>query len=308
MREDSKTAPVVLFVYNRPRETSLTLTSLQNNFLAGSTTLYIFADGAKTEFDRPAVMKTRRLCRKVQGFREVFLYEEETNKGLAASVISGVSYVIKKHDAVIVVEDDLVVSENFLDFMNQALVFFRSRDEVMSISGYTLPLANMPRHRDFYAGYRASSWGWATWREVWEGIDWSTSGVEEYLAKRDNRKRFKRGGDDLVRMMRDYLKGNINSWAIRFCYHQHRADRVTIFPTVSKVQNIGFGAQATHTRDGKRFAVSLDTSLERHFFFDLDTTVSARIEKDTKYFFSLQTRIRSRVRVLLQKILEYWFP
>ena len=49
---EKKTAPVILFTYNRPEHTRRTIEALAKNELAQDTELFVFSDAAKKEADR----------------------------------------------------------------------------------------------------------------------------------------------------------------------------------------------------------------------------------------------------------------
>src|SRR5699024_3409085 len=107
-----------------------------------------------------------------------------TNKGLANSVISGVTKVIDKFGKVIVIEDDLISSTDFLSYMNNALEFYEMNKSIWSISGYNIPIDIPSNYKhDVYLSYRGCSWGWATWKNRWNQTDWS---VKDYDAFKSN--------------------------------------------------------------------------------------------------------------------------
>ena len=168
-------APICLFTYNRLQATKQTIASLQQNYLAMESELIIYSDGPANQAAVAKVEQVRSYLKTVDGFKKITLINSQNNKGLAASVIGGVSRVLEEFDSVIVLEDDLVTAPNFLDFMNQAIQFYKNDERILSISGYTLDLPSLPGKRDFYFGYRASSWGWATWKDRWEKVDWELS-------------------------------------------------------------------------------------------------------------------------------------
>lgn len=289
-------SPIILFTYNRPFETEKTISALRNNYLASESILYIFSDGPKNQSAIDGVEKTRSIIRQTYGFKDVIVKESPHNKGLANSIVDGVTSVIEKHGRAIILEDDLVTTPNFLDFMNQSLDFFESNNKVFSISGFTLPLKNMPNHVDFYTGYRASSWAWGTWQRVWADIDWNISNFEEFYKNRKSRRDFNRGGSDMTKMLKDQIDGRIDSWAIRFCFHQFQRKMVTVFPTVSKAESIGFGSDATHTFNESRFKTLLDNKNKRSFQFDNNVDVAPQLAKDFRKFFSIRIRIADRLR------------
>jgi hypothetical protein len=96
--------------------------------------------------------------------RRTLVYRN-TNFGLARNITDGVTTVLARHESVIVVEDDIVVSPFFLRFMNEALQTYRDVPRVGSISGYCLPLTDPVPETYFIRG--ADCWGWATWRDRW---------------------------------------------------------------------------------------------------------------------------------------------
>ena len=132
-------APIILFVYNRPWHTQQTVEALQKNELSSESDLVIFADGPKanaTEEQKEKISQVREYTHKISAFKSVTIYEKEINCGLANSVIAGVTEIINKFGKVIVVEDDLVTSRYFLNFMNETLDFFENDEWIFSVSGY----------------------------------------------------------------------------------------------------------------------------------------------------------------------------
>ncbi len=122
-------APIVLFVYNRLSHTKQTVESLQKNYLADQSELFIFSDGPKNELDRQKVENVRKYLNSINGFKNIVIKESQENKGLANSVISGVSEIISKYGKIIVMEDDLVSAPGFLKFMNEALEFYKDNSK-----------------------------------------------------------------------------------------------------------------------------------------------------------------------------------
>ena len=257
-----KYPPICLFVYNRPRETAEVLTSLAQCRLAEEHELFIFSDAAKNEAAETDVAEVRRLIRQVVGFRSVQVVDAERNKGLARSIIEGVSAVIAEQGRVIVLEDDLVLSADFLQYMNDALEAYADDARIWSISGYS-PAISLPADYggDIYLTPRASSWGWATWADRWSVIDWEVRGYAEFSRDRQRVKQFDSGGNDMSRLLALQQRGRINSWAIRWCYAQFIQGAYTVYPRHSKVMNQGFGANASHAGwNDARHRVELDAT------------------------------------------------
>lgn len=244
-------APIVVFGYSRADHLERTINALQQNEGAAQSEVTLFLDGSKGDKDRAAVAQVHALgdtFAKSNSFRSFTVVKKQTNEGLARSVISGVSEIIKKHGRAIVLEDDIVTSRDFLSFMNQALDFYKDKSEIWSISGYTFNLAALSSVKeDVYVAYRASSWGWATWQDRWETVDWDVSDYEKFRYRLDLRARLNRGGTNMANMLDRQMAGEISSWAIRWCYSQSKQNKLTIFPCKSKVLNIGQDGSGTHS-------------------------------------------------------------
>jgi glycosyltransferase involved in cell wall biosynthesis len=265
-------APVLIFCYKRLDTLKQAIAALQKNELAKDTDLFIFSDGPKTEGDKITIEELRSYIKNVRGFKTVVVNESAINKGLANSIIDGVTEVLGQHNRVIVLEDDLLTSSNFLGYMNEALQCYERASKVFSISGYSFPISvknNYPF--DNYFTRRGSSWGWATWKDRWDKIDWNVNDYESFLQEKEKQRSFNIMGSDLSGMLRKQMEGKINSWAIRWVYHQFINDLFTVYPIKSKVRNIGFGVGATHTSQKfNRFDTHLDDTGKLNFNFKLD--------------------------------------
>lgn len=259
-------APIVLFGFKRPYELSRTLDALRANYLAPESDLYVFVDAPRNAADEPGVAEVRQLIDQLSGFRTIHRNYAETNIGCADSIIRGISIVLEQHPSAIIVEDDLLTAPNFLDYMNQCLQHYANQRRVYSIAGFTFPFATPPDYpSDAYFVPRHSPWGWATWADRWQSIDWEVSDYEQFKNDAQRQKAFNSGGSDLSRMLRHQMEGAIDAWDIRFCYSRFRARGLTIYPTISKVQNIGFGPGATHTDIFNRYKTQLDSGTQRVF-------------------------------------------
>lgn len=236
-------APVAVFCYNRKEHLQKTLAALEKNELSKESDIYIFSDGNRGEADKESVEAVRKFLKEYQKkshFQNVEIIKSEKNKGLAASIIGGAGFVLDKYGKIIVVEDDIETSSDFLEFMNQALDFYEKKDTIWSVTGYTLPLKCLKKYpEDVYLSYRASSWGWGTWKDRWDTVDWDVKDFQELCNSKEMQAKFNRGGREMFQMLKDQREGKNNSWAIRWCYSQSMQEKYTVHPKYCKVRNIG---------------------------------------------------------------------
>ena len=290
-------APVILFGYKRPDELRQTIKALQANYLAPASDLYVFVDAPRKPADEPGVAEVRELIEQLTGFRNIYRSYAPANIGCADSIIQGITTVLQQHSSAIIVEDDLITAPNFLDYMNQCLRQYADTKKVYSIAGYTFPFAKPADYAaDAYFIPRHSPWGWATWADRWQSIDWTVSDYDEFKNDAKRQRAFNQGGSDLSRMLRHQMEGAIDAWDIRYCYSRFRAGGLTVYPTISKVQNIGFGPGATHTDIFNRYKTQLDAGQQRTF--NLPTVVQATpyYKQKTIQRYSPITRIYNRLK------------
>ena len=241
-------SPICLFVYKRYDTTKLMLESLLACPECADSELYVFMDEARNDSEADDVEKVRALFDNLQGFKTIHPYPARMNKGMARSVIDGVTTVLEKHESIIVLEDDLVVAPDFLTFMNAALEAYRDRSDIWSISGYTPNLKEIEQYdkNNVFLVPRAQCWGWATWSDRWETVDWEVSDFNYLARNKKRRKAFDMGGNDLFRTLEMEHRERIESWAIRWAYAASKQKMWTVNPMLSKVQNIGLKSSTSH--------------------------------------------------------------
>lgn len=282
-------APIVIFTYRRKIDTLIT--NLLKNDLSLESELYIFSDGYKSGIDKKDVLEVRNSLKNINGFKKITIKEYEKNNGLARSVIEGVTSIIDRYEKVIVLEDDLVVADNFLDYMNEALEFYKDNQNIWSISGYTPTLECLKDYKhDVFLSLRASSWGWATWKNRWEKNDWDIQNWDTFRNDKKAIKAFNKGGNDLFKMLETQMLGKIDSWAVRWCYNQFKYNTFTVYPKESKLINIGFDTKGTHNSSGEeRWATTLSNKVVKLENVAVDIKVIECFAK--KYNLHFKTKI-----------------
>lgn len=250
-------SPIVLFVYNRSWHTRQTVEALQKNELADQSDLFIYSDGPKDKHTEKAVQEVRKYIRTIDGFKTVTIQEREENRGLAKSIIGGVTEVINDYGRIIVLEDDLISSSMFLNYMNNYLNFYSDEQNIFSITGFNYPQNHFNIPDDYtysiYFGYRCMSWSWATWIDRWNKVDWEVKDFKTFMQDKKSKKLFNQGGDDLTDMLKSQMEGNIDSWAIRWCYAHYKNNAYCVYPVKSLIKNTGFDGTGVHCGNTSKF-------------------------------------------------------
>lgn len=251
-----KYTPLVLTVYNRPEHTKKTLDALARNALAKYTDLYIYSDGPKNS-DDTGVYEVRKILKQVKGFKNVVVKESKKNNGLANSVISAVTEVVSKYGRVIVLEDDLVTQKYFLNVMNQMLDFYEEDKRIASVSAFRQSHRLSPvlqkEPSDVFFNIRPTSTGWGTWKNRWDKVDWDLRHIDRFLLDRRSQRDFNKGGKDLTNMLIKQLKGEIDSWAIRWTYYCFTNNLASVNTSLSYLDNTGHDSSGSHYKDESYF-------------------------------------------------------
>ena len=248
-------APIVLFVYNRPEHTKQTLSALQKNDLASESELFIYSDAPKSEEIKKSVIEVRELIKKTKGFKKVTVIEREKNWGLAASIIDGVTTLVNQYGKIIVLEDDLVTSPYFLRYMNDGLNIYQNENKVASIHGYVYPIEGLP---DSFFIKGADCWGWATWKRAWDKFEPNGQKLlDELKVKGLEKEADFNNSYGYSQMLKDQIKGENDSWAVRWYMSAFLKNMLTLYPGQSYVKNIGNDDSGTHCGTTDMFSVEL---------------------------------------------------
>lgn len=300
-------APVALFVYDRPWHTKKTVEALLNNIEACDTPLVIYSDAPKQESASARVAEVRTYLRTIQGFRSVRIVERETNFGLAKSITDGVSALCTEYGRVIVLEDDLLTSPDFLRFMNQGLCLYEHDSIVASVHAYAYPTDHDQDTPESYFLRGADCWGWATWARAWKHFEHDGLKLFREIECRNLGHRFDFDGcAPYLRMLRNQIKGKNDSWAIRWHASAFLANLLTLYPRESLVINMGFDDSGTHCGSIDYFSTKLGSAPP--ILRKIEIVESQAMREEVKNFFcrAKWARYRNAWRRVISVLRRRW--
>lgn len=283
INKETTFAPILLFVFNRADHTKETINALLKNAEAAASELIIYSDAAKNIGQEPAVNAVRAYIRKIEGFKKITIIEQERNLGLSTSIITGVSSIVNQYGKVIVLEDDLVVSPYFLDFMNRSLDKYQENAQIACIHGYIYPVKAQLPEVFFLKG--ADCWGWATWKRAWDIFEPDGKKLQAELQNQRLQNEFDYDGTyPYYKMMVDQSEGLNQSWAVRWYASAFLKGMMTLYPGKSLVHNIGLDSTGTHCSDTDIYytAVNMDRVTE----IDTEVKVNHHAREAFKRFFT----------------------
>lgn len=240
--------PVLVLAFNRADHVMEAMKSIREY---KPQRLYLECDGPREERDgeNEAVEVTRKtMLAAVDWPCEVKTLFRTKNLGCAHAVFDAISWFFEHEEYGIIIEDDVIVSQDFFRLCEELLPRYANEDRVMEISA-----RNQSYRRDINNTYVYAQcyhcWGWATWRRAWAKMDMTMSATNKlsfsYLIKRLG---FFRGI-----MMKYYFKSGqkriktFGSWATRWYLSILAHDGLVIVPGVNLAINIGMNEGSHYT-------------------------------------------------------------
>lgn len=241
-----KCSPVAIFAFNRSDNLRQVLAALAANTIASMSDVTIFCDGPRNELESLKTAAVRDIARAATGFASVTIVERDENWGLRRSLVAGITSLVEKYGRVIVVEDDIVTSKFFLQYMNDALDCYANDLQVASISGFCVEHSvRNPPETFFIRG--GECWGWATWKDRWKLYNPDGKELLTQLRQLKLTKKFDLDGNcPSTQILEEAVEGKVDSWFMLWTASLFLRDMYTLYPSRTLVKNIGFDA-GTHS-------------------------------------------------------------
>lgn len=239
--------PVAYIVFNRPRQTALTLAAIREQ---RPSNLFIIADGPRpghpTDTERCA--EVRAIVDHVDWPCEVHRNYAETNLGLKRRVSTGLDWVFGQVDRAIVLEDDCLPHPDFFTFCDTLLDRYAQDERVWVVTGNNFQNGRRRGEASYYFSKYNHCWGWASWRRAWRHYQGDLPFWPDW---KDSRDWCKKTADPVERrywggIFNRVRAGAIDSWAYPWTGSAWYHGGLTATPNVNLVTNIGFGSDGTH--------------------------------------------------------------
>jgi hypothetical protein len=238
--------------------------------------------------------------------KNIFVKFSKINLGLYKNLTKGISYVLTKYQSVIVLEDDLIVDKNFLNFMYSSLEKYKDMKNILQISGYSYPINyNL---NDAYFLNLTSCWGWATWSDRWRAfIKFSKNKKlieEEYNnIKYDYNKKNDfnvNGSYNYLKMLKKQMTSQYNSWGVLFYLFSFHKKFLNLFPPFTLVENRGFDGSGSHKSTSNVFNQVVGKYIGKRISYPSINKLNNYNQKQVSFFLLNELS-------LVRKIIHYLF-
>jgi GR25 family glycosyltransferase involved in LPS biosynthesis len=233
--------PILIVSYARPEGVARILNLLSK--YEGK--IYISVDGSKASNSDDL---KNEFIKVVDDFLIRFKHKEidfqirTQNAGAAVNVINSIDYCFDQEENLIILEDDLIFSQDFLQFANSMLPKIANHENIKMITG-TNSFSNQESDQDLFWSTYPIVWGWATTKQKWQ--DLRKAIFEKKFSRRKHERLssyyFFRSGK------MGSLNGTIDAWDLPLAGTFHSNNWICLIPPKNLVSNIGFDRNATHT-------------------------------------------------------------
>lgn len=239
--------PIAFFIYNRPALTKKVFAEIAK---ARPSKLFIVADGPSTNSNSQLCEEARQITYEINWPCEVRRNFSDIKLGCRRRISSGINWVFSQVEEIILIEDDILPHPSFFRYCDEMLERYRNNQQVMMVAGTNLFQIPHPEHSYFFSRY-PGIWGWALWRRAWEKYDVNIGDwplrkkgheISKYFTDSLERKIFSAQWDDI------YFEG-FDTWDYQWDYCRLFSHGIGIVPGQNLITNLGWGADATHTRD-----------------------------------------------------------
>lgn len=242
---------ICIFACNRVTSLQNLLEDIKKNNNYQKYDYYFFVDIPKVKINSNIHYQIFQIIKKFKKKLKVSIIYRKKNLGLSKNIIKGINYVKKKYKKLIVLEDDLRVSRNYINFMQTNLDKFENDKDIYSVTGYVFPkkiFSLREKNKSIFLCKRPNSWGWATWSSKWNKVNFNNKKFINIYKKRDKAKILEDYGNDLEFILRDTLNGKISSWAIKWTVYHILNSKYCIFPFKTLVNEEGYKYNPTNNR------------------------------------------------------------
>lgn len=267
-------APIALFVYNRYSHVKKVVEAIKKNSIAKKTKMYVFSDYSNEKKEQIKIKKIRNYFKNVNGFKELKIIKRKTNYGISKNITIGLNSIFKEYKKCIVIEDDILVSKNFLIQMNNFLDKYRSNNKIASIEGYMYPVKFDKNIPEYYFLKGAGCWGWATWKRSWVNYESSAHKlIKQFKNNKSKIKDFNYGNSyPYYKMLLKQRNAKKESWAIKWYASNYLKNYFTVYFRNTLVKNIGL--------DGSGVNCKIDYQINQKKF--LNNNVKFNKDKNVK--------------------------
>lgn len=245
-------APILVIFFNRPNNLEQLLAVLERENVKD---LYFACDGPRNKADETAIKACwDMVSEKYPNLSSDRLMSRSENLGCRVAVSDAITWFFSKVERGIILEDDCIPNHEFFRVLTEGLENYSRNNLIFSISASN-PFGTSKNNGQSYLSIYPQIWGWATWSNRWSLYLRDFADGREVISEMLHRNL--RGMNALERWTFRSIwnrilslsgRGLIDTWDYSMLATMWRHGKFSLQLSGNYVKNIGFDANATHTK------------------------------------------------------------
>ncbi|MHA3098247.1 hypothetical protein [Acinetobacter brisouii] len=244
---------ILFIVFNRLNTTKIVFSRIKS---VKPPKLYIASDGPRShvEGEYEKIQEIRDyILKNINWDCEIKILFRDKNLGCGKSVKTAIDWLFKYEEKGIILEDDIVPMHSFFSFCDILLEHYANESRIAMISGIN-HLHYQPSDSSYLFSKNKGCWGWATWKRAWINMDYEMNWRKspQYNCIIENMGVTKYSVDYWNKALKLIDDKVVDAWDWQWYFSIAAHNQLCIFPEINLIENIGFGADATHTKGNAR--------------------------------------------------------
>lgn len=290
--------PILFLIFNRP-DTSEKVFEIIRKIKPQK--LFVSADGPRVHKagEKEKCEETRKIIEKVDWDCEVHSNFSDENLGCKKGVVKGINWYFENVEEGIIIEDDCMLEDSFFPFAQEMLERYKNDSRIMHIGAANFQDGRKRGDASYYFSKFCHVWGWATWRRAWQHYDVQIKSFDDFKSKNliANILPDKKMQEHWMKLFQTVYDNKLDTWDFQWVYTVWKQKAMSIIPNVNLVSNIGFGGEATHTKDTEHVLAEIETEKLPDIIHPVNMNIDDEADKYTFYhkiFQSKWSKIKSR--------------
>jgi len=213
--------------------------------------IYFASNAAKDSGEIINVNKIRDFINEINWPCEIHTLFRENHLSVKYSISSAIDWFFENESEGIILEDDCLPDPTFFQYCDELLEKYRDDKRISQISGVNLQ-GNSKTNSSYYFSRNIHIWGWATWASRWknsydvEMSSWKEfkqfNSIENIINNKSHKKYWSNIFDEIA-------NDKMQTWDYQWVYANWINYRLSIMPNKDLITNIGFGPEATFTKE-----------------------------------------------------------
>lgn len=245
--------PIAIIFFARPELLEITFAAIKQ---ARPSQLFLIQDGARinNKTDLENIIRCHDIVNNIDWKCEVHKNYSEENLGCGMRIYSGLNWVFQYVDRLLIIEDDCVPTPSLFPFAAELLEKYKNDDRIGMICGMNNLGVYEEAPNDYFFTTSGSIWGWATWKRVWDKVEYNL----EFLQDSYSTNIVFKTDSKLEPMGRTHLhnlkKGHkLSSWSYQLGMNMLLQNQINIVPKYNMISNIGLSENSANSVSEIRF-------------------------------------------------------